>query len=611
MYATAGGRLVLGRWLTKALLLVAFLAAAPVHAQDTAYEVTIQGVEEHPHLSKLLRDVSGLVALKEQPPPSPIGLGRRADADLDRFRAALRSEGYYDAIVDAEIDVDMVPAKVLIQVEAGTRYKVTSVAVVAGDGQPLPDGAALAGGLSLETGGPALGPAIVEAEGHILPRLAEKGYAYARLLDRRLVVDHAKQGMDVTYIVDPGPKVVFGPLTLNGLVEVSPRAARRRLPWREGDAYSPTTQEEGRQALADLGVFSSVRLRLADQPTDDGKAPVQIDVAERDLNYVGFGADYGTEDGFGANAYWGDRNLLGEAEKLRVDASVAGISRRGETKAGDFDYRLAGTYQQPDFLSRHQSLNLSAQALSERPDAYRRQALVLTGAVERKLGQGLKVSLGIAAEQSRIAESLQTTRNTLVGLPLAVTWDRSDDLLNPSKGFRLSAAVTPYLAAFGDSSSFTVARAGGSAYVDFAGDSRYVGAVRAAYGAVIGGGLLDVPADKRFYAGGGGSIRGYGYQDVGPRDGDGNRLGGASLVELSAEMRVKVTDNIAVVPFLDAGNVYQTEYPRLGQGLRYAAGVGGRYYTVIGPIRLDVAVPLDRRSGDKAFQFYISIGQAF
>jgi translocation and assembly module TamA len=600
-----------GRWQKWMLMAAAALAAVPIHAQETKYEVVIEGVDDHPHLSKLLTEVSSLVALKEDPPPSPIGLGRRADADLDRFRAALRSEGFYDAIVDAEIDVDVVPAKVLIRVEEGARYKVTTVAIAGPNEQPLPDGTPTPDALGLAIGSDARAPAVVDAEGRILPRLAEKGYAYARLLDRKLIVDHAKQGMDVTYVVDPGPKVTFGDVTFNGLDEVSQRAARRRLPWREGDAYHPTAMEEGRQALADLGVFSSVRLRLADQPSGDQKAPVLVDLAEREMNYVGFGADYGTEDGFGANAYWGDRNLMGNAEKLRVDASVAGISRRGETSASDFDYRLAGTFQQPDFLSRRQSLNLSAEALSERPDAYRRQALVLTGAVERKLGKGLKASLGMTAEQSKIEESQQTTRNTLVGIPAAITWDRSNDLLNPTKGFRLSGAVTPYLAAFGDSNSFTVARVGGSAYFDFKDDGWYVGALRGVYGAVIGGGLLDVPADKRFFAGGGGSIRGYGYQEVGPRDDKGEPLGGVSLLEMSAEMRVKVTEDIAVVPFVDAGNVYTTEYPKLGQGLRYAAGIGGRYYTVIGPIRLDVAVPLNKRDGDKAFQFYISIGQAF
>lgn len=596
-------------------MLVLATAALPVatvaQAQQTPYTVVIEGVDDQPVLSDLMRNVSSLVELQDEPPPSPIGLGRRADADLDRFKAALRSEGFYDALVLAEIDTDVSPATVLIKVEEGSPYRVTRVALVSADGSPLPDGAPSADGLGLPVGAVARAPAVIDAENRILPRFAERGYAYARLLDRKLVVDHATRGMDVTYVVDPGPKVSFGPITINGLEEVSERAARRRLPWRVGDDYHPATMEEGRQALADLGVFSSVRLRLADEPTPDRQAPVMIDLAERAMNFVGFGADYGTEDGFGANAYWGDRNFFGNAERFRVDARVAGIARRGETKASDFDYRLGTSFMQPDFLSRRQSLNLSAEALSERPDAYRRKALVLTAAVERRMSKGLTASLGVTAEQSRVVENTQRTSNTLVGFPLAVTWDQSNDLLNPTKGFRLSGAVTPYLAALGDSSSFAIARVGGSTYFDFSDNGDYVAALRGVYGAVVGGGLLDVPADKRFYAGGGGSIRGYGYQEVGPRDVLGDPLGGVSLLEMSAEMRIKVTENIGVVPFVDAGNVYTTEYPKLGQGLRYAAGVGGRYYTPIGPIRVDVAVPLNRRTGDKTFQFYISIGQAF
>lgn len=581
-------------------------------AQDADYQVTIKGVEDQPDLARLLNEVSSLVTLRDDPPPTAIGLGRRADADIERFRSALRSEGFYDARVSVEIDVDQTPAQVLIDIEEGPVYRVTGLTLTGPDGTALPDGAPGIDKLGgLVVGAPARSPVIVETEARLVPRFAEKSYAYAKLLERQLVVDHAVQGMDVTFAVDPGPPVTFGPVTILGMDEVAPRAARRRLPWKVGDPYSPALMEEARQSLAELGVFSSVRLQLGESPTADNQAPVLIDVAERELNFVGFGANYGTEDGFGANAFWGDRNLLGEAQKFRADASVAGISRRGETDASEFDYRLLATYQEPDFFSRRQSLNLSAEAVSERPDAYRRQALVLTGAVERKFTRTLKASLGLTAEQSRIEENAQTTQNTLIGVPFAVTWDQSDDLLNPTRGFRLSGAITPYLAALGDSSSFTMARVGGSYYADFSDDGAYVGAVRGAYGAVVGGGLLDVPADKRFFAGGGGSIRGYGFQEVGPRDAVGEPLGGVSLLEVAVEMRVKVTETIGVVPFIDAGNVYTREYPDLGDGLRYAAGVGGRYYTPIGPIRLDVAVPLNPRSGDKPFQFYISIGQAF
>lgn len=586
--------------------------AGPVAAQETRYTVEIKGVEGREGLNNLLRDVSRLVALQDEPPPSPIGLRRRADADLDRMTAALRSAGFYDGIIDLEIDISAQPARVVVNIEEGERYRITSITLKGKDGQPLEGDLPRAEDLGLAIGGPADGPEITDAEGRLLPRFAERGYAYARVLDRKYVVDHAKRGMDITFTVDPGPKVDFGPLTITGLEEVEARAVRRRLPWRTGSPYRPSVMEEGREALADLGVFSSVRMRLGDEPDAEGQAPVLIDLQEREMRYVGFGARYSTEDGFGANAYWGHRNLLGGAEQFRVGAEIAGISRRGTTTdVSELDYRLITTFREPDFLSRRQSLNLSAEAVSERPDAYRRDAIVLTAAVERRFSRTLTGTAGITLEQSRIEENVQSTTNTLVGLPLSLAWDKSNDLLNPTEGFRLAGNVTPYLAALGDSSSFATARVSGTTYFDFSSDGSYVAALRGVYGAVIGGGLLDVPADKRFYAGGGGSIRGYGYQKVGPLDPEGDPLGGVSLLEFSAEMRIKVTENIGIVPFIDAGNVYETEYPDFSDGLRYAAGIGGRYYTAIGPIRVDAAVPLNKRRGDNAFQLYVSIGQAF
>ncbi|WP_155524513.1 autotransporter assembly complex protein TamA [Oleisolibacter albus] len=585
------------------------LAPPPARAQDTPYTVEISGAEGG--LETRLSDVSRLVGLRESPPPSPLGLRRRAEADRERLAAALRSEGYFDAVLDIDVDVGQSPAKVAIAVEPGPRYSISSVTLTDPDGNPLPEGLVTAADLGLAVGSPATGQAVLDAEGRVPARLAERSRAFARVIDRQLVVDHATRGMDVTYRVDPGPEVHIGRIQVNGLQQVEERAVRRRRDFKIGDPYKPSLLEDYRQALADLEVFSSVRVRLGEQVDADGRAPVQVDVQEREMRFVGFGLKYGTEDGFGGNAYWGHRNLLGGAERFRLSAAVDGIGRNSTTDPGQYDYTLAATYREPDFLSRRQALTLSAQAISERPDAYRRKALVLTSVVERPLAHGITASLGATLEQSRIIENEQTTSNTLLGIPAALTIDRSNDLLNPTAGWRLNAAATPYWAALGDSSSFTIARVGGTAYLGLDAEDDFVLAGRAVYGAIVGGGLLNVPADKRFYAGGGGSIRGYGYQDVGPRDAEGDPRGGLSLFEASTELRFKVAENIGVVAFLDAGNVYETEYPTLGAGLRYGAGLGARYYTPIGPIRVDAAVPLNKRSGDSAFQLYVSIGQAF
>ncbi|ACJ01268.1 outer membrane protein, OMP85 family [Rhodospirillum centenum SW] len=580
-------------------------------AQETPYTVELTGLDGTGDVRGLLEEVSRLVALRDQPPPSPIGLRRRAEADRDRLAAALRSEGYFAAVLDIDVDTGASPATVTVRVRPGQRYTIGTVSVRTTSGEVLPGGAIAPGDVGLPPGSPARGAAVMDAEDRLRARLAAEGYAYARVLDRRVLVDHARQAMDIDFTVLPGPLVQFGEVSVSGLDTVGGIAVRRRLPWKRGDRYDPALMDKAQESLTELGVFNSVRLALGPEPAQGTEAPVNVVVREQDMRFIGFGFDYSTSEGFGANAYWGHRNLLGGAERLRVGAEISGIARDANLNPTDYDYNLNVLYREPDFLSRGQSLSLSGEILSERPDAYRRDAVVLSAIVERPLTDSLTGSLGVTFEQSRVEDGLRETTNTLVGVPAAVTWDRSNDLLNPTSGFRLSALVTPYVVPFGDSDNFTVSRLTGSTYWDLTGSGDYVAAGRLSYGSIFGSTLAGVPADKRFYAGGGGSIRGYGYQEVGPKAPDGDPLGGKSLIEASVELRIKVTDSIGIVPFVDAGNVYDETFPDFGEELRWGAGIGARYYTGIGPIRVDFAVPLNKQEGDSSFQFYVSIGQAF
>lgn len=594
-----------------AAVLTASVQARPSSAQQTPYTVELR-VSGDDGLRALLNDVSRLVGLREDPPPSPLGLRRRAEADRERLAAALRSEGYYAATLDIAVDTGAEPASVGITVDPGPRYAIAEVEVRSADGTPLPGPPISPEELELPAGAPARGPAVERAGDAIPGILALRGHAFARVVDRTAQVNHARRAMRVAFVVDPGPFVRFGEVRVQGLDRIEEAAVRRRLRFGRGDPYDPAALDRTRRALIDLGVFSGVRLRVRNEPDERGLWPVDVIVTERPMRFVGVGLSYGTEDGFAANAYWGHRNLLGGAERFRVGATIAGVGRSDFTDPGEFDYRIGASFQERDFLSPLQVLDLSVEAVSERPEAYRRNALVLSGIVTRPIASGLTGSLGLTVEQSRIDEGVRTTTNTLLGVPAALTFDRTDDPLDPRRGFRLNAAATPFLSLLGDSGSFLQSRIGGSTYFDLTGDGGLVAAVRGTYGAIVGlGGLFDVPADKRFYAGGGGSIRGYGFQQVGPRDPDGEPQGGLSLLEVSTEVRYRVGGNLGLVAFVDGGNVYRSEYPRLAEELRWGAGVGVRYFTAIGPIRADIAVPLNRRPGDETWALYVSIGQAF
>jgi translocation and assembly module TamA len=217
---------------------------------------------------------------------------------------------------------------------------------------------------------------------------------------------------------------------------------------------------------------------------------------------------------------------------------------------------------------------------------------------------------GVSIERAYLTETSRDENYLLLGTPLYARRDTTDDLLDPSKGTRTDISATPYHGLLGRGENFLSMRVQERAYFQVSETQKNIVALYGALGSVVGEGLEGLPADKRLYAGGAGSVRGFGYQRAGPLDSSNVPIGGRSSLEAGVEYRYHVTDTIGVVPFLDAGTVYATELPnRLD--LFYSPGIGLRYYTAIGPIRLDLAFPLQKRSSDSAFQVYISVGQAF
>lgn len=593
-------------------------AADPPAADGPAvpYTVELTGVEDG-DLAQALRDTSTLIGLKDDPPPSLLGLERRASEDRERLQQALRSAGYYDARLDIGIDDSASPPAVTVAVREGPAYTFGTVTIAptgAASGGELPGGAVSGADLGLVAGQRARAPEVVAAQNRLIDRLRAHGYGFARVADRRVVVDHGDRTMDVTYTVDTGPLVRFGEARIQGLKDVDATLIRNRLPWARGDVFDPTRLEEARQDIAALGTFSLTRLTLADEPGPDGVTPVVVTVEERLPRFIGFGVGYSTSEGVGANAYWGHRNLFGGGEQFRIEAEVARLAGGDSSASGldQIDLKLGVNFRKPDFLAPKQSLVLGFNVVTDNPPAYEREAAELTAALERPLGDGLTLSYGAAWEVARIDTNTATYDTTLLGVPLALTYDGTDDLLNPTRGIRATVNVTPWQP-FGDEASdpFVVTRLITSAYHDFSDGGGLVLAGRLGLGSIAGSGLGNIPPDKRFYAGGGGSVRGYGFQLVGPRDAQGDPTGGRALFETGVELRIKVTDTIGVVPFLDAGAVYDRAFPDLSEPLKFGAGLGLRYYTDFGPLRVDVGVPLNKEPGDDSWQLYLSLGQAF
>ncbi|ANC91217.2 outer membrane protein assembly factor [Azospirillum humicireducens] len=600
-------------------------AEEEVRPSGVRYDVEITGVEDD-GLRGTLNDASTLVELKGDAPPSLIGLERRADSDRDRLQTALRSAGYYDARLDIRIEDpaatgtlpaggEAPPVKVTVAVTPGPLYHIKTVTVRGTNGTTLP-GELATEELGLAAGMPAVAQGVLDAETALVGRLAKRGYAFAKASDREVVVDHSDRTMDVAYTLNPGPLTRYGATRIEGLEKVDEDLVRGRLAWTEGQVYDPGATDRARQDIAALQVFDTVRVRMADEPGPDGVTPVIVTVGERKRRFIGGGLTFSTEDGLGTNAYWGHRNLFGGAEQLRVGVDVgrvAGSSGGSSSTGNDLpDLRFSVNFRKPDFLAVKQSLVVNFAVVNDQPPAYSRVASELTVKLERPLTEQLTVSYGVTSERGRVRTKDTTYQTAFIGVPLGAAWNGTDNLLNPTSGQRASLQVTPWFPVGGDTKSpFTSVRLNGSTYYDLGNDGRYVAAARVGLGSILGTSLTDIPPDHRFFAGGGGSVRGYGFQKAGPRDRYDDPVGGRSLFEIGAELRIKVTESIGVVPFVDAGTVYDSAYPDFSEPLRVGAGVGLRYYTDFGPLRVDVGVPLNPASGDARWQLYLSLGQAF
>ena len=585
------------RLLCFALLVLCWLGGSA--RADISYVTKFAGISGS--LADKLHDSSQLVALKDRQPASVAALQRRADADVPRLVQVLHAAGYWAAKIDVQMAPQAQPVTVTLQVTPGPLYHLESVRFVApGGGTPplLPDYNPAAFGL--EIGGPALAAPVLTAENRMLSTYAERGRPFAKVTDRRVVIDDGKHTMSLTYTVDAGPEARFGAVTIDGLKSLESGYVERRISWHEGAIYDQQEVETTRKALVDSNLFSVVQVTPGTMPDVEGRVPITITLAERLPRSVGAGADYSTSLGFGALAYWENRNLFGDGESLRVTTQFA------QSQIG-----LLTQFRRPDFGATGQDLLATADLADETPVAYTSRRLKLSSGLERRFDKIYTAGALIDYEHGNVTAHEETQHYQLAGVPLYIRRDTTGNLLDPVMGTRAALETTPYTGVAGTHLTFVTSRLSGSAYQPIGGDARFVLAGYGRIGAIFGEPRQSMPADKLLYVGGGGSVRGYGYQTVGPLDSGDKPLGGLSSLEFGGELRAKITDTIGLVPFIDAGNVYETSLPRPTGRLFYGAGLGLRYYTAVGPIRLDLATPLSRRPSDGIIQVYISLGQAF
>lgn len=542
---------------------------------------------------------------------------RQDEALLDRL---LRNYGYYDGQILRSLgglqpgeDEAAAKASVRFDIAPGPLYRFGTIELGALD--TAPDYEALRRSFEIQPGDPLLADRIVQESFDLDSALGESGYPFAAIGNPSLLIDHDRQEGDLTLPVTPGGKYRFGHVISSRTKFLSSHHLESIARFEPGDIYMRSDEMDLRRAILSTGLVSSVTItpRETQAPQGDTPGTVDLDVAleKAKLRTIAGGLGYSTGEGITARASWEHRNFFPPEGALRLRA-VAGTREQ-----------LAGvTFRRNNVNGRDRILTLDAYASTTDRAAYQARTAAMLATYERistlLFQKPFTWSIGaeIIATDERVpkVKGGKNPRTTylIAALPLQAQIDTSDSLLDPTGGFRVGGRLSPEISTeHGHQLTYIRSQFDLSAYQQL-GDT-VVLAGRARVGTIIGAPIADIALSRRLYAGGGGSVRGFGYQQIGPRNGVGDPNGGRSLVEFSLEARVRTgmfDGALSVVPFLDAGAVSRSSTPGFSD-MRYGAGLGVRYQTGFGPIRVDVATPINPEPGDGPVAVYVALGQAF
>ena len=595
--------------LSRPLLAAATLfAAQPALA---AVSVRIDGVD-----STELQDAikAGLPAIEETP-ETLFDARRRAESAAKAALGVLNARGYYAAEVRADA-VDTPKLTPVIRVTPGPLFLYKPAQYEFSPNAPDAEtDANVRNAARIFQGAAAEGLPVLSAEAAGLAALRKGGYAEAETLERVAIADHADNTLAVTFRYHTGPKILLGDVRVEGSHKTKTSYLQKLRSWKDGEVYSPEAIEKFTVRASDTGVFDSVTARVAPAPAgapEDGaetqRRDIILTVSERKPRTITLGGSYSTSEGYGLEGQPVWRNRLGRGESLTATARVAQLERV-----------LSGEIALPHWIQPDHTLKLGAGVTDTETDAYDQRQISLSAGVEVNNRVDFGFGYGAHFSASDVRDATGDKNLYVAGVFGNLRLDRSNDLLDPSKGYRAELRVEPAGVLGDETLLFTKSTFTASAYRPLDDASRNVVAARFRVGSIVGAPLTGIPADYRFYAGGGGSVRGFDHQALSPNTRDITRaagstkfeaFGGRSLIEGSLEYRRRIGESWGAVAFVDAGAAGEQINPDFSN-VRTGAGIGLRYYTGFGPLRFDLATPLDRKSGEAAIQFYVSIGQSF
>ena len=540
----------------------------------------------------------------------------RLSADGELMQRILASEGYYDAVVDTRIDRGpreegqerrRRSTTAVIDVKPGKRYTLADIIIEA---DPTVPPNLIADNFPLSVGEPIVAQRIQGAEAAIALKLPEEGYPFAKVGQRDILLDGATGDGVYTLPVDIGKRSRFGGIETTGDLAFDAEHVEVLARFKRGDLYDSRMVDDLRQALVATGLFATVAAEP--QPTgesagdDTEYVTMLVTQQEGPPRTLAASAGYGTGQGIRVEGSWTHRNLL-PPEGALTFRGVLGTQEQG----------IGATLRRSNAGRRDRTFELVTEVTRNTYDAFN----AITGRVGARVNydstpiwqKKFTYAYGVELIATREDDYDFATGNrsydfyTILGLTGQVGMDRTDSLLDPTKGFRITSLIQPEGSLAGSFSPYARLRTDISGYYPVTDSIVLAGRVRV--GSIVGAARERLAPSRRFYAGGGGSVRGFGFQELGPKDPNNDPIGGRSVNEAAFEARYRF-GNFGVVGFVDAGQVYRSSAPTF-QNLRFGAGIGARYYTNFGPMRLDVATPIGRKPGEARVSVYVSIGQAF
>ena len=572
---------------------------------EREYSIAINGLHRlgnAPELVEAFEQQSALFEGKGEE-ANAAQIQRRSEADAELLAELLRSQGYYDAEVVPTIEPEGQTLRVTFDADPGEQYRFQSVQL-AGIEAAGAEAAKLRDAFAVKEGDAVIAGEVNAANVNLKVALGEQGFALATVGEQEIVIDHQTRLATLVLPVNPGPLATFGTIRVAGNPPFDAEHVAAIARFETGDRFERDEVDDLRRALVATGLVSSAEVQVV--PGPGNRVDLAVTMQPAPPRTVAGQLGYGTGEGLRAEASWQHRNFF-RPEGAITARAIAGTREQ-----------LAGvSFRRNNFGGRDRVLNAQLVASKTEFAAYDAKTLMLGANLERQSNiiwrKKWTWSLGteLLATDERGIFSDPTTEQTrtflIAALPASLYYDGSNDLLNPTSGFRVGGRLSPEVSGRGGTFTYGRAQIDGSAYQPVGSNTVLAGRVR--LGTIFGADAADIAPSRRFYSGGGGSVRGYGYQRLGPRDFEGDPIGGRGLAEFSLESRVRF-GNFGVVPFLDGGTLSNKITPDLN-GWQFGAGIGLRYYSTFGPIRVDVGTPLNPREGDNRIAVAVSLGQAF